>query len=236
MRYIYCHPIFDERKCAHRFSYELSCYFDSMKCKLERFDYIGTGEAAGEFENVDLNSLRGDIEGQIGEDKVCLIGLRLGANLALDYGLRYPSCIGRLVLLAPIVNGADYVKYLLRKQHIKDMMTGNVRQDELCCDNFYNIGGFKTSRKFIEQIKAFDLLALTNSCQPLCNVAIMQIGQGLSIAPEIKQLSCLIGIESDSACVVPIDMSPFWERIPMTDYQPLLSAIGCFCDADNRSF
>ena len=125
MRYIYCHPLFDERKCAHRFSYQLAKAFEKNYLELERFDYHGTGEADGEFYNVTMNSLSADIQAIVDGDRVCLIGTRFGATIALDCCCRNESAVRTLVLIEPVVNGHGYAEYLFRKQHLKDMMTGN---------------------------------------------------------------------------------------------------------------
>ena len=70
MRYIYCHPLFDERKCAHRFSYRLAKAFERKALKLERFDYRGTGEAAGRFSDITMASLQNDLKEKTGLGQV----------------------------------------------------------------------------------------------------------------------------------------------------------------------
>ena len=61
MRYIYCHPLFDERKCSHRFSYHLQKHFERNNLVLERFDYTGTGESQADFAEVTFSTLLEDI-------------------------------------------------------------------------------------------------------------------------------------------------------------------------------
>ena len=141
MRYIYCHPLFDERKCSHRFSYQLCESFKSASLILERFDYLGTGEADGDFKDVTMETLRGDIDRKISCNKASLIGVRFGATLALDYCRRHANRINKLVLIEPILDGAAYINHLYRKQHLKDIMTGclNLGQE----DGFRNIEGYK---------------------------------------------------------------------------------------------
>ena len=97
-------------------NYQLKNTFLTAGLTLERFDYRGTEEAAGEFKDISLETLRQDILQQVNGDKICLVGLRFGANLALDYCVRNPGAVRKLVLLEPIVNGAQYIDYLYRKQ------------------------------------------------------------------------------------------------------------------------
>ena len=112
--------MFDERKCAHRFSYCLKSAFEQAGLTLERFDYRGTGEAAGEFADVSMDSIREDMSDHLENDRVCLIGLRFGATIAYEYAARFPAIVHKLVLIEPIINGSDYVDYLKRKQHSND--------------------------------------------------------------------------------------------------------------------
>ncbi|MHC4388175.1 MAG: serine aminopeptidase domain-containing protein, partial [Planctomycetota bacterium] len=156
MRYVYCHPLFEERKCSCRFAFQLANVFEAEGLNLEMFDYRGTAESPGEFADVSLETLREDIAEKVGSDRVCLIGVRLGASLALDYGFRNGQLIQTVVLVAPIVVGSEYVDYLYRKQHIKDVLTGRSTA-ELGDVGYENFEGYKTSVEFIEQIRRFSL-------------------------------------------------------------------------------
>ena len=62
IRYIFLNSLFDERKCSHRFSYELKCSFKESGKQLERPDYFGTGEASGEFCQLDMETLKADVK------------------------------------------------------------------------------------------------------------------------------------------------------------------------------
>ena len=60
-----------------------------------RFDYFGTGDSAGEFDEADLTGWEADIEQALdelldmaGARKVALVGLRLGATLAARVAAR----------------------------------------------------------------------------------------------------------------------------------------------------
>ena len=220
MRYIYCHPLFDERKCAHRFSYDLHKTFEKASLTLERFDYCGTGEAEGRFEDVSLNSLRADVEAQINGDEICLIGLRFGATILLNYTAANPRVVKKLVLLEPVIDGAGYVDYLYRKQHIKDLMTGE-STDKLMENGFVNIEGYKTSVLFLDQIKNMNPFTIS----PECPVLIVQISNNIKIEPEIKTLKERTGHSE----IKVINMPTFWERISISDYSELTDTILRWC-------
>ena len=229
IRYIYCHPLFDERKCAHRFSYELALAFSQTGHKIERFDYTGTGEDKGEFVDVTLDSLRSDLARYLTDgDELCLIGLRLGASLALEYCLKQQSRIIKLVLLEPIIKGDEYVDYLLRKQRIKDLMTGN-SQDHSKNPAYYNIEGFKTGVQFVNQLKGFDLLEIACNAKTVPDVLIVQISQRSKIDPRLSRLAGCLESHAGGVQVRSVAMPSFWERIPIADYQPLTKIVTEYC-------
>lgn len=228
MRYVYCYPLFDERKCAHRFSYQLKNTFQEAALTLERFDYRGTGEATGRFADVSLETLREDVATQIGGDEVCLIGLRFGASLALDYCARSTRAVRNLVLLEPIVDGAKYIDYLYRKQHIKNLITGKAA-DELRDEGYDNLEGYKTSVRLIEQIKNLNLVEITRQHALVNSVFIVHISNCSKVDPEIAGLGRVLKAPTEHLLFENVEMPDFWERIPSIDYAKLTRKVLEWC-------
>jgi pimeloyl-ACP methyl ester carboxylesterase len=228
MRYVYCHPLFDERKCAHRFSYQLKTAFEASGLNLERFDYRGTGEAPGEFSQVSLDSLRQDVAQHVRRDEVCLIGLRFGASLAFDYCARSAGRVRTLVLVEPVIDGAEYVGFLRRKQHIKNVMTAESSDtsDEEGCEN---IEGYKTSSKFVEQMMHFDLPDVASRCAPLPCIFIAHVSRRSKISPQIVRLAEVLKRSGSKVSVENARLPVFWQRIPSADYGMLTSEILRWC-------
>lgn len=228
MRYVYCHPLFDERKCAHRFSFRLKQTFRAAGLALERFDYHGTGEAKGKFSDVLLGTLREDIARQVGDDKVCLIGVRFGASLAFDYCAGNAGQVRKLILVEPIVGGAGYIDYLYRKQHIKDLMTGDpaARLDD---NGYKNIEGYKTNIRLIEQIRGLHLIETARERSIKSSVFIAQISKESKINTQIADLATLLKSSAEQVLVENIELPQFWERIPIADYHKLTGRILEWC-------
>jgi len=228
MRYIYFHPLFDERKCAHRFSYQLKNTFLAAGFALERFDYTGTAEAPGEFADISLQSLREDVARYIDGDQVCLVGLRYGATLALDYCSGGQGPVRNLVLLEPVVDGARYVDYLYRKQHIKNLMTGESPRAPQ--DNGYeNIEGYKTSTTLIEQIRNFRLAGPAGERAVTNSVRIVQISAQSKLRQDIAGLAKSLEGSVQQLLVECVQMPVFWERIPGSDYTELTQRVLWWC-------
>jgi hypothetical protein len=216
MRYIYCHPLFDERKCAHRFSYQLTRAFEKNNLQLERFDYSGTGEAEGKFCDVTMDSLRENLQKVVDGDRVCIIGTRFGATVAFDYCCQGNLNVHSLVMIEPVINGRGYAEYLFRKQRLKDMMTGNgsnFSQE----DGFINLEGFKTSAVFLEQIRQINLFEMQNQIK-IKSVFIMQISTSGKVCSEYGLFAGDFRKYGNSACVEVFNLPAFWERIPDGDY------------------
>ena len=228
MRYIYCHPLFDERKCAHRFSYKLAKTFEKNNLQLDRLDYRGTGEAEGEFSDVTMDSLRVDFKAIINGDHVCLIGTRLGAAVAFDLCCQSESSVQTLILIEPVVNGQSYAEYLFRKQHLKNMMTGN--SSEFAKENdFCNLEGYKTNSTFVEQIKQIKLVEMTGKIKMGTIVHIVQISAFSRINPEYDLLTKHLKANGIVASVDPFNLPVFWERIPDGDYSVVTEKIVEWC-------
>lgn len=227
MRYIYCHPLFDERKCAHRFSYQLSKAFEGNSLQLERFDYRGSGEADGRFCDITMDSLRADLKTIINGDHVCLVGTRFGAAVAFDLCCRSESAVHALILIEPVVNGLSYAEYLFRKQHLKEMMTGN-SSESVDDDGFCNLEGYKTNNTFIEQIRQLHLNNITDRIK-VGAVFIIQISVSSRINPEYDLLADYLKKSGIRACVEIFNLPVFWERIPDGDYSVITGKIVGWC-------
>lgn len=208
VRYIFLHSLFDERKCAQRFSFELKCVFENMDKTLERPDYYGTGEGEGDFCEVDLNSLRKDIEQFCSYGNCVLIGLRFGATLILDYLKCSPKNISGLILINPVCNLNEYVEYLQRKQRIKDIMTGSKGNGQKE-GRYVNIEGYKTQKGFLEQLEGYGQINFNGVLQ----VPVSVISNGYCDEMEIEAKNKVL------------KYAPFWERIPMQNHNQLIDAI-----------
>jgi alpha/beta superfamily hydrolase len=227
MKYIYCHPLFDERKCAHRFSYQLAEAFEKDNLQLERFDYHGTGEAEGAFSDVVMDSLRNDLQKKINGDKCCLTGTRFGATIAFDYCCRNKSDIQTLVLIEPLVNGRSYVDYLFRKQHLKDIMTGN-SGESTDADGFCNLEGYKTNSKWVEETRQLDLVGMSDRAY-VHNIFIVQVSNHSRIRPEYDQLADHLRKNGAHVTIEVFNLPFFWERVPDIDYSIAVQKISEWC-------
>ena len=114
-----CYPWGFEYANAHRSMVRLANLLSQAGYHALRFDYYGTGDSAGEDRDADLEGAREDIATAISElrqlsgiDTVSIIGLRLGATLAVLATREMPSIVDRLVLWDPVIDGVRYLEEL----------------------------------------------------------------------------------------------------------------------------
>jgi pimeloyl-ACP methyl ester carboxylesterase len=123
---VICYPFGQEYVRAHRACRQLALRLARAGFPVLRFDYGGSGDSAGEFEDADFAGWRDDIgraidalQERAGVDSICLVGLRLGASLALEVAEERPD-VSALILWEPIVDGSNYLAELAEEH--RDLM------------------------------------------------------------------------------------------------------------------
>lgn len=145
-----------------------------------RFDHRGHGDSGGNFEDATVQSTLNDIQAsreylqeRTGVAYSAILGLRLGASLALLAAVSRPA--DALIMIEPVLNGAHYLDECLRSNLATQMVTyGWVMHDrsylrnELRQGRSVNIDGYLVSPEFYAQASAIDLMknpVITNPFQ-----------------------------------------------------------------------
>jgi alpha/beta superfamily hydrolase len=153
---VLCHPWGQEYLRAHRSVRHLATLLSRAGVHVLRFDYLGTGDSAGDLTDGDLAGWQRDVEHAIDElqetagvARVGLVGLRLGAAIAAGVAARRRDAVDRLVLWDPVVDGAEYADDLSREATAHADRDGTVE-----------VSGFLLTRRMESEIRALDLVAL----------------------------------------------------------------------------
>jgi alpha-beta hydrolase superfamily lysophospholipase len=119
MGLVICPPFGYEAICSHRAARSLAEAAAELGIPALRFDYLGTGDSAEiepEADQVDIWSQ--DVLTAItamqkhsGVSRICLVGFRLGALLAVQAANRCKAVEG-LILIAPVISGRRYLREL----------------------------------------------------------------------------------------------------------------------------
>jgi len=119
-----CNPFGEEASRAHRTYRVLATQLERAGFYVLRFDYSGTGDSLGSGADCTLAAWTSDIETAAeklrsvsGASRIALVGLRLGATLAMLASVRglRPR---HLVMWDPIVDGGAYLRELVSQHRV----------------------------------------------------------------------------------------------------------------------
>ena len=164
---VLCNPLGLEYAYSHRAYLHLASRLAGQGFHVGRFEYFGTGDSGGDDDDGSLSGWIGDISTAIEETRrsvrrrhVALIGLRLGAALALQAAVKRGD-VSQLVLWDPIVNGREYFEQM--KVLHQERLWGHFfeRPDvELQDQRPTELLGIKMNDLLIDQLLELDLLTV----------------------------------------------------------------------------
>lgn len=175
--FVFCDPFAEEKLWAQRVLVNFARELAERGYPVLRFDYMGTGDSEGEFEDCSIETKLSDIhcafktlqEKVRGIESVGLVGLRFGATLA-NLSAINGDTIKRLILWEPIINGASYMQEMLRinlatqSAVYKEIRWNTEALIQIMKDGkTVNVDGYEMSWPLYEQSTGIDLLNHQNS-------------------------------------------------------------------------
>lgn len=122
-------PLFEERRCAHRALVTCARALAGAGVAVLLPDLTATGNSPGDLRHVRLTQWRDDLAAAVASlqthvaGRLCLIGCRAGALLALD-ALAGGLAVDRLLLWQPVLAGKSYLTQARTRRMIQDSLTG----------------------------------------------------------------------------------------------------------------
>jgi exosortase A-associated hydrolase 2 len=171
--WVICNPFGMERTNAHRLNFEWAGALARAGNWVLRFDYRGTGDSAGAFEDFTIHDYLDDIGTAVAElerlsGSTCtgLAGLRLGAGLAAGFaGRRRPDLA--LVMWEPVIDGRRYRDSLLRTAMANELVNSGGRhrsrnelKEDLEAGRPVSVDGFGLVAPMYESLATLELGAL----------------------------------------------------------------------------
>ncbi len=167
---VFCHPFGEEKHRSYRAFVNFSRYLSEQNIESFRFDVKGAGDSDGELCESTIESQVEDtldaisfFQNKTKVKKIVLIGLRLGASIALLAAQKEPRVKG-LVLLSPISKGANYWRELLRTKQFASISLNlpatksSVLMQQLESTGTIEIEAQMLGIDFVNQLKSINLL------------------------------------------------------------------------------
>ncbi len=166
---LYVHPFAEEMNKSRRMAALQARALAAAGFGVLLLDLQGCGDSDGDFGEarwehwkIDLASARAWLLAR--EDKpVSLLGLRLGALLALDYARTALPALERIVLWQPVLQGAAFLTQFLRLRVAGDMLgdggaAGGTRQlrAQLAAGQALEVAGYELAPQLAAAIDALD--------------------------------------------------------------------------------
>lgn len=162
---VLCHPWGPEYLHAYRTMRLLAKRLTAHQFHTLRFDYVGTGDSAGESEEGGLDEWEADIESAldeiadtVGTRQPVLIGMRLGASLALKVAMKRPHGVSALVLWDPIFSGRQYLEEL----HSSSRPDRGSIDGAAIAKSAKHVDGFPLTERLETGLRALDLFSMIN--------------------------------------------------------------------------
>lgn len=231
---VMCHPLFEERKSAQRVMVEAARSFAAAGGAVLRFDYRGCGDSTGDFAAFGCADWRADIAiaarflaGKTGAKRMGLLGLRLGASLALEAAAANAGLAQFLVLWEPVLNGRRHFDQELRRKLVNEMVTfgqSRATRTSLLKDlergQAIDLDGYAVTPRIFAEIGAIDLL---QSARRVTGKALLvRISRSGVAGPDLERLRETLTSGGTAADSIQVEEDPFWNLVGLVDCPTLI--------------
>ena len=178
---VLCYPMGHEYVHSHRAFLRLAILLSSVGFHVLRFDFYGCGDSEGESDEGDIRQWVEDISTAVEEikggcdvDRICLVGLRLGASLSMLAGIEQGG-LDSMVFWDPVISGKSYTEELTALHN--DFIQNSVckPQGSLQGARQLEILGFPVPDALLKDLKKLDLLTFQKS--PANNIFLIKSSQ-----------------------------------------------------------
>ena len=171
--FVLCQPFVIEQFKVYRILFNFSRYLAMQGFTVLRFDYMGTGDSSGKFEDADVETRVSNVidaimflKNRTDISHIGLIGCRLGAVWAAMAAERIGPDVLRLVLWDPVFDVHKYLYNQLRGNLSEQaVMYGKVVENrdklvkKILTGETVNVSGYGITKKFYSSATMINMLA-----------------------------------------------------------------------------
>jgi len=233
--FLFCHPLFEEKKSSHRVLIELGRKLAEDNCAVLMLDYAACGDSEGSPSDFTISECEDNIKAGIkylnehfNKPQITLLGIRFGAVLAVQCAKNNEQ-IKELILIDPIINGQAYINEILQQKYIREMMTfGEAKSNissmlkELEQHKALDIDGVLITENFFDTLKSINLDNADLS--GIETILLIQQSAKESLLPiyENLQNKCKNTINLELAL---LKTPPFWKAVDMADFATICKTV-----------
>jgi pimeloyl-ACP methyl ester carboxylesterase len=174
---VICQPFGHEYITFHRAARQLATQVSRAGVPTLRFDYSGCGDSAGGLRQArladwvhDVGSAVEALRARAAVGRVALVGVRLGASLAL-LAARERDDLASLVLWDPVIRGRTYLRELGRDaRRMRRVAHVTPRDPDAAADSGpegdLELLGFVLAAPLVADLRGLDLDTITPACAP----------------------------------------------------------------------
>lgn len=219
---VLCYPMGQEYIRSHRTFFQLANLLSNQGYHVIRFDYYGTGDSYGQCHEASIKQWQYDISSVVDElkygcgiERICLIGLRLGGNMAINVASIRDDIDG-IVLWEPVFSGKKYYEELEMMHRDKMLRSFNNRNHKEASSGGCEILGFAFSHNLKNELQQIELQA----CKSLQHKKILCVYRFEN--PEIQ--SCIdLFSENNTVFKQECSHSPeFWKKQEGSSFKQLV--------------
>lgn len=207
---VLCNPFGEEASRAHRSYRVLATQLERAGFPVLRFDYSGTGDSLGDSVGVTMAGWLSDIgvasdhlRKASGASRICLVGLRLGATLAMLASARGDLSPRHLLMWDPVVDGSAYLRelgsqhqaYLLAELGSKFRDRLRLRPDGTPTESL----GMPIGSTLADELGALDLSKETSSAEHVTVISTRETPEGERLRSQLPLRTRWLDITEDTA-------------------------------------
>lgn len=229
--WVFCSPLFEERKASARAMTEAARIFADAGAAVLRFDYRGCGDAPGAFSSftvadwvADSRAASAFLASHVSTQKTGMLGLRFGAMVA---GMASAQGPGSLVLWAPVVKGDAYVTGEVRRKLVREMVTFGKSQgdrasvsDRIEAAESVDLDGYEITPRLYRDVCETDMKAMVAAWPD--TVLAVEVSHQERLSSEFRD--CYSGLSGGQRHAMAVRLQPFWNLVGYVDCGPLARA------------